>query len=842
MGRSGGNCRRYNSNNETVKKPKFCLLLASLLSLVVDAAPVNFAAEIQPILKKRCYACHGPAQQISGLRLDAKASALAGGYAGPLWKAGQPEESHIIARVTGRKGLLIMPPAGPKVPDAEVELLRRWIAEGAVWPDDGKVPLVSRRQSNHWTFQPLMKPELPAVKDAVTARTAIDRFVLAKLESKAIAPAPPADKATLLRRLSLDVTGLPPSPEEMVAWLADNSDKAYEKQVERLLSSPHFGERWARPWLDRARYADSDGYEKDWVRPNAWRFRQWVIDAWNADMPFDQFTIEQVAGDQLPNATQSQLIATGFHRMTLTNREGGIDNKQFDFENAVDRANTVSATWLGLTMGCAQCHDHKYDPVSQKDFYSLVAFFENLEERDIVAPLPGEIGPWMKVRKDYRTKREALLQEYKIAGLMTDWEKRLLEANANPGKWTDWDLAWDCLLKLTERGDGEKIIRIPEAKRTARERDVLIDHFVKNYHFAVGWTKYGELKFRDLDKKLNELKTQYAQLSEAMTVAEAAGERKYFLRVRGDYRTNGIEVKRSGPSVLPAMADNATRLDLAKWLVSKENPLTWRVTVNWVWQEIFGRGIVRSTDDFGVRGDQPSHQEMLDWLAVGFREQKSLKSLVREIVLSSTYRQSSRMRNELRDVDPENMLLARQARLRMPAELIRDAALHASGLLNAQVGGRSIKPPQPAGVAAMKYASRDDSAWVETTGPEAYRRGLYIHFQRTTPYPLLMNFDGPRASVAQCRRERSNTSLQALNLLNDPVFFEAAEALAEKTAAVNNDAARAKQLFALVLLREPSAREQERMSSFLTRKAADELRWVMLASSLLNLDEFITRE
>jgi hypothetical protein len=593
-----------------------------------------------------------------------------------------------------------------------------------------------------------------------------------------------------------------------------------------------------------------------------------VIDALNRDMPFDRFTIAQVAGDLLPNATTNDRIATGFHRNTMTNREGGVDNAQFKFEAAIDRTNTVAATWMGLTAGCAQCHDHKYDPFSQKDYYQLFAFFEPLDEVDIDAPLPGEIGPYVKNRDEYRSKREGLLADYKAGELQAEWERQMLEAAANPGKRTDWDLAWDCLLKLTESGDGEKIIRIPPEKRTERERDILVDHFARNYHFAVGQKVYKELKIDDLDKKLRALKQTYPQLSQAMTVAESPDAGPSRLRVRGDYRTLGIPVQRSTPAVLPALAvqnRTANRLDLAKWLVSEDNPLTARVTVNWVWQELFGRGLVKTSDDFGTRGEKPSHPELLDWLSYRFiHEGWSVKQLVRTMVTSATYRQSSKLRTDIQD--PDNTLLALQSRLRLPAELIRDSALHAAGLLTLDVGGKSVKPPQPAGVASLAYGAKSDDSWSESNGPERYRRGLYIHFQRATPYPLLMNFDAPKSVVAQCRRERSNTALQALNLLNDPVFIEAGTALAYRVLIEQRGSEkRVQALFEYALGRPATAAESQRFISSIDqfRKVyeadaeqakqlapaalpgvarAEAAAWVNVATVVLNLDEFITRE
>jgi hypothetical protein len=640
---------------------------------------------------------------------------------------------------------------------------------------------------------------------------------------------PEADRVTLLRRLSFDLIGLPPTPEEVRAFVADRSADAYAKQVDRLLASPHFGEKWARHWLDQARYADSDGYEKDWARPWAWRWREWVINAINRDMPFDQFTREQIAGDLLPNATTEQRVATGFHRNTLTNREGGIDNQQFRFENIADRASTVGSVWLGLTMGCAQCHDHKYDPIQQKDFYSMYAFFDNAEEEDIEAPLPGE----KDVRgAEYTAKREALIAEYKVRELQPDWEKNMLQAASEPGKRTDWDLAWDCLLKLTEGGDGERIMRKPVAKRTERDRLVLENHFIRNYHFAIGQPAYKKLKFDELDKKLKALDEEYPSLSQAYTIAEEPAPKQSYLRVRGDYKTLGIPVDPDAPGFLPPLkksSGQASRRELADWLTAPENPLVSRVAVNRIWQELFGAGLVKTSEDFGVMGARPSHPELLNWLAADFMERGwSRKAIIKTIVLSATYRQSSHARPELNELDPENRLLARQSRLRLPAEAIRDAALQVAGLLDAKVGGPSVKPPQPDGVTALGYSS--GTKWQVSPGTERYRRGVYIHYQRTTPYPLLSNFDAPRSTVTACRRIRSNTPLQALNLLNDPVFMEAAEHLGKRAKSID-------EAFELALLRKPTAAERTRLERFQAENNT-----TLMASVLLNLDEFITRE
>ncbi len=848
---------------------KFWKLSCLALMTMPGWAAVDYTQDVQPILRRNCYGCHGPAMQQSGFRLDDAAAALKGGYSGAAIVPGNSGSSPLIHRVSAAKGVPVMPPGGKTLKPEEVATLKAWIDEGAVMPETLRArSTVQRPQSKHWAFQPVRRPELPAVEGG---RNGVDKFVLARLAKEKLTASPEAEKRVLLRRLSLDLTGLPPTREEMERFLADGRPDAYEREVERLLASPHFGEKWARHWLDQARYADSDGYEKDWTRPWAWRWRHWAIEAINRDMPFDEFTRQQIAGDLLPKANTETRVATGFHRNTLTNREGGIDDKQFRFEAVADRSSTVASVWLGLTVACAQCHDHKYDPISQKDFYALYAYFDNAEEVNIDAPLAGEVGPWLRTQAEYRQKREALLKEYNVAALQKAWEKEILYTIEHPGERTDWDLAWDCVNKLTEDGDGAKIVRIAPEKRTPREQDILTDHFVGNYHFAVGNKKYKELKLDELKKKLKELKAEYPQLSQAMVISEATERQPTHVRVRGDYKSLGIAVEPATPAVLPPLSKPATgtRLDLAEWLVAPENPLTARVAVNRIWQELFGAGLAKSTDDFGLRSEAPEYPELLDWLAVEFREKGwSRKQLIRTIVTSATYRQSSQARPELQERDPNNTLLARQTRLRLPGELIRDSALAVSGLLERSVGGPSIHPPIPPGVMESGYASRGwGVSWPEEKGTKRYRRGMYIQFLRTTPYPLLVNFDAPKASVTACRRDRSNTALQALNLLNDPAFLEPAQALAVRVL-VEGPAereARMDWLYQEALGRAASAKEKARLEAFYEKQRAllaDDTQaiaalaphqpdgvtklemavWTNVASVLMNLDEFITRE
>lgn len=825
----------------------FPALFLAALVMAGQAPPatpnVDFHRDVEPLFRVHCVGCHGPATQQSGLRLDDRAALLKGGYSGkPAIVPGNSLASPLIQRVAGQPELIAMPPVGPRLSAEQVAVLRAWIDEGAPWSTESTpavLPKVAPGRSEHWSFQPIRRPAV-----APDEPNPIDGFVHARLRHEGAAPSAEAPKNVLLRRVSLDLIGLPPTPEEIAEFLADTRPDAYDREVDRLLASPHYGEKWARHWLDQARYADSDGYEKDWSRPYAWRYREWVIDALNRDVPFDRFTIEQIAGDQLPNATVGQKVATGFQRNTLTNREGGVDTEQFRFENLVDRTATVGTVWLGLTIGCAQCHDHKYDPLKQKDFYRLAAFFDNVEEVDIDAAMPGELGPWLARRDEYRAKRDELLKAHHVSELQTAWERDMLRAAAHPGERTDWDLAWDCLLKLTESGDGEKIIREDPPSRAQSEQDVLTDHFVRNYHFAVGEKKYKELKFDELDKKLRELYASYPQLTRAMTVADRAQMHPTRLRVRGDYKNPGVVVEPGVPEVLPQIAaPRAKRLDLARWIVSRDNPLTARVAVNRLWQEYFGQGLVKTSEDFGTQGDRPTHPELLDWLASEFIGSGwRLKHIHRLIVTSATYKQSSNARPELENRDPNNTLLARQSRLRLPAELIRDEALATSGLLDPAIGGPSVRPPQPKGVSEIGYSGNH---WEESTGRDRYRRGLYIHFQRTTPYPLLANFDAPKSTVTACRRMRTDTPLQALNLLNDPVFLEAAHALAEQVQPDQNFSLRLSRLFLRTLGREPGDGEAQRLRSYFDKERehfGDYAAWTSVASVLLNLDEFIVRE
>ena len=728
------------------------LLLAALPGTLFPAdRKIEFSQDVAPLLRQRCQMCHGVEKQMSGLRLDSREDALKGGYSGAVILPGNSAESRLIHVVAGLKKPA-MPFGGKSLTPEDVAILRAWIDQGAEWDQTTASPPDQKAEakSKHWAFCPPQRPLEPKVKAAGWVRNPADAFVLSRLEQEGIQPAPEADRSTLLRRVTLDLIGLPPTPDELNQFLSDHAEGAYERVVDRLLASPHYGEKWARHWLDLAHYADSDGYEKDLPRPHAWRWRDWVINALNSNMPFDQFTIEQLAGDLLPAASIQQKIATGFNRNTLTNREGGIDKEEFRVEHLVDRTATMGTVWLGLTVGCARCHDHKYDPITQKEFYQLYSFFNNARELNIEAPRPDERELYLHRKPEADRKRSELMAEYKVPELQAGWEKMVLAAGVNRGKNPDGDFLWEYLDILVD--GGKDILRTDPLKRSDKDRYRLTRYFLETYKIVVSRERYEQLRFRELLDKLDRLDEVYPPLSEAQTIAEDAASRDTHLLVRGDFRQPGIVVASNVPAVLPPLSHDsaANRLTLARWLVSKQNPMTARVTVNRMWQEFFGRGLVETTGDFGTRGELPTHPELLDWLATEFMDSGwDVKRMHRLIVTSATYRQSSNVRPDLETRDPENKLRARQSRLRLSAELIRDEALAVSGLLNGQVGGRSVRPPLPSGV-DDGYSTK----WKESNGSDIYRRGLYVHFQRRMPYPQLMTFDAPD-SLAACTQRNA---------------------------------------------------------------------------------------
>ena len=734
--------------------------------------------------------------------------------------------------------------------------------------------IAAEPDASHWSFRPLGNPVLPGVTDFPGTRNLIDPFVLQQLKKQTLPPSPDADAVTLIRRVSIDLIGLPPAPRDVDEFVRDERPDRFDRLVDRLLASPHYGEKWARPWLDLCHYADTDGYLTDQLRPVAWRYREWLVSALNRNQPFDQFTIDQLAGDLRPGATIRQRIATGFLRQTLSNREGGAEPEEFRVKQIVDRTEMVGTIWLGLTVGCARCHDHKYDPLSQREFFELYASLNNADEVNIDAPLPEQKTEFFASRAEYDRRRRALIDpgRREIEELQLRWEGKCLHAMNKPGIDYTWDRQWE-LLGLIWGGnlgegqlEGQEIARLPRSKRTDRQKDDLLDYFLR-YGSIIDPARFKELELGKLRDQLEKLKDEFPRAARAPVMQAALTPRQTRVHERGDFRDRGHDVRPSTPTCLPKWKPTSedSRLTLARWLVAPDNPLTARVTVNRMWEQLFGRGLVFTTEDFGVRGDRPSHPELLDRLAAEFvRTGWDVKAMHRLVVSSATYRRSSAYRSDIAEVDPDNVLLARQNALRMPAETVRDAGLQVSGLLWTTMGGPSVKPPQPERVTMEAFGTND---WKPSPAPDRYRRGLYTFVIRTAPFAQSITFDAPNPNEICTRRVRSNTSLQALTLLNDPVFFEMARAMAGRVLreCKGDDAQRMEYAFRLALGRDATADERARLLTFLhdqqkqlndqTKAAAtnglesvadlkpdESLAWTTLCSVLLNLHEFITRD
>lgn len=1029
-----------------------CILVCQTFVAIADDLPpaverkIDFVQDVQPILQGRCWSCHAGEKQESGLRLDRRDLMLNGGDLGRILEPGKSDSSRLIHYVHGTDPDHVMPPEGDRLTKEQIGILRAWIDQGCEWPESANI---FAEQNSHWAYQPIKLSTLPAVKDPSWPQNEIDRFVLAELERRQIKPSPEADRTTLIRRLSLDLTGLLPTIEEVNSFINDPSPDAYGRLVNRLLASPHFGERWGRHWLDMARYADSDGYEKDNPRPDAYRWRDWVIDAINADMPFDQFTIEQLAGDLLPNATPMQRLATAFHRQTLTNTEGGTDQEQFRVEACFDRTETTGTVWLGLTIGCARCHSHKYDAITQREYYQLFSVFNNGDESTTTVPKSdADVAAYAGLKTAFDDKLRTLTSQFMEAQIahgaeFTKWQQDTLEQmNAaasepvklhllkqpacaseagilfeqqkggvvlvsgenperavytitgqsdlksvtgirldvfpdkslpanGPGRvahgnfvlselklevaskpdfsdakpiefanakadfeqadrpWvaknvldgddqSGWAIApeygkkhWLTAtlkqpLDLTVNGyvrirlshqygqqhtigrfkislqtgtepdaalpeNIVKALKQPEDQRTKEQKQQLQDHFNRLTS-----------PLKELVAQMDELKKQEPPKPEVavrVVVQRTQDPRKTHVLRRGEFLNplTEMEVQPAGLATLPAFRAGETtgtgdRLDLARWLVSQENPLTPRVTANHVWRILFGHGIVRTANDFGVRGEKPTHPELLDWLAAdlmsgsGTQKAWSRKALIRRIVMSATYRQVSKHRPELRDLDPQNLLLARQNRIRVEGEIVRDISLDVSGLLSRKVGGPSVYPPLPPGIAELSYAG--NFKWADSQGEDRYRRGMYTFFKRTSPHPNLITFDCPDANISCIERQSSNTPLQALTSLNNETFAESARAFARRLLAADaaDDAARLSYAVRLSVARKITPEEQAQLQALLDDSKswyADHpdqaglligketisgvpsetaAAWISVARVLLNLDEFITRE
>jgi cytochrome c553 len=802
---------------------------------------VQYARDIQPILATNCFICHGPDEKTrkAGLRLDHAESALrelkSGAHAIVPGKSGASE---MIARIFSTDDDRMPPVKSQKhLKKAEKDLLKRWIDEGAEYQP-------------HWAFVAPQRPTVPRVNTPGWTHHAIDHFVLARLEAEGLQPAPEADCYALARRVSIDLTGLPPSLADVDRFIDDKSPDAYAQYVERVLASPAFGERWAQVWLDLARYADSNGYANDNQRI-IWKYRDWVIQAINQNMPFDRFTIEQLAGDLLPSPSMDQLVATGFHRNTLTNDEGGTDREEFRAAAVVDRVNTTMQVWMGLTAACAQCHDHKYDPLTQEEYFRLYAIFNQTEDND-----RSDNSPLVMVAPPAVIQRKAEL-DAKLADLDKQLNRSSKELDDAQAQW-EKDVQPDKLPAKVKQ-----ILTVEAAKRTAPQKKELTQYFR---------SVAPELKqTRDeIASSKKELAGQRIVTTPVMRELPAGKERVTKIHVRGNFLNLGKVVSPGTPAVFPPLPPGASaRLALAKWLVDPANPLTARVTVNRFWEQIFGVGFVESPEDWGIRSKVPANPDLLDWLATELIAQKwDVKRMLKMMVTSAVYRQSSKVTPELHERDPENRLLARGPRFRSSAEVIRDQALFVSGLLTPQLYGAPVRPPRPKMKLNAAFGGATD--WDDSTGADKYRRGLYTTWRRTSPYPSMTTFDAPSRNVCTVNRPRTNTPLQALVTLNDPVYVEAAQALARRVVKEGGltTADKATYAFRLCLTRPPREAELKRLMDLFDKARAqyaaspkdalqmatvplgplpegmdgvDLAAWTVVSNVLVNLDEMFLK-
>lgn len=713
------------------------LPVAAIQASAATPPTVDFVRDVQPILAHHCYECHGPVTKKADLRWDRRDSVL--NHKDRPIIPGQPDKSPLIDSVTEANDTRPMPPEGKGTPLSaqQVATLKAWVQQGANWPDSAAIGPDPRL--DHWAFKKSVKPAIPTVHDKSWTRNEIDSFIAARHQALKLAHAPEADRYTLARRVSLDLIGLPPTVEQADAFARDTSPDAYEKYVERLLASPAFGERWASKWIDLARYADSNGYANDNPR-TIWRWRDWVIDAINANMPFDRFVVEQIAGDLLPNPTSQQILATAFHRNTLSNDEGGTDDEEFRVAAVIDRVNTTMSAFMGLTFACAQCHDHKYDPFTMNEYYRLFAIFNNTEDAD-------------------KNDNSPLLEEP-----TPEQQKKIDALKAQIAE----------LEKKTDKTSKDQLA----AKK----------------------------------KELAGIKPLSTPIMRELTGNK---RRTTHILLRGNFLEKGDKVTEGFPALFQPATNNqqpATRLDLANWLVSRDNPLTARVTVNRFWEELFGTGIVETSEDFGVRSKPPTHPELLDYLAVRFQEEGwDVKKFLKLLVTSATYRQSSRVAPEAESKDPTNIYLARGPRVRSTAETIRDQSLFSAGLLSPKLHGPPVRPPRPKLGLNAAFAGSTD--WTDSTGEDRYRRGLYTLWRRTSPYPSMITFDAATRNVCQLRRPRTNTPLQALTSLNDPAAVECAQALGRRALREGGETldSRLTLAFRLVLTRPPSQSELSRL-------------------------------
>jgi hypothetical protein len=723
-----------------------CLIGVAAAAVAAEKSRVDFGRDIRPLLSDTCYTCHGPdgESREADLQLDKKEIVF-----GTLPSdnvaivPGHADQSELYRRISTDDIDQRMPPEDhdKQLTADEIGRIKQWIDDGAQWDE-------------HWAFVAPLRPPLPPVEDEAACRGAIDRFLLARLEQENLKPSPEADKTTLIRRVTLDLTGLPPTPQEVDQFVADPSSDAYARLVERLFQSPRYGEQMAHYWLDAARYGDTHGLHLDNER-RIWPYRDWVIAALNKNMPFDQFTIEQLAGDLLPDATKQQRIATGFNRCHVTTNEGGVIKEEFHVRNTVDRVTATATVWLGLTTGCAVCHDHKFDPLTRKEFYQLFAFF-NSSADDAMDGNAKIYPPVITLPTAAQAAQLKTLNEE-----IADLEKCEKQAAAT-------------LKAAEEKVAEEKAAAEKAAAKQNADRAKQLEATRK--------------QLKSLREKLKAVKKGRTQLEAkipaTMVMQELPKPRDAYDLDRGEYDKRGDKVERAVPAFLPPLPKESpvNRLGLAHWLVDGSNPLTARVTVNRLWQQLFGTGLVATTDNFGSQSEPPSHPELLDWLATELlRSQWDIQHMLRLMVTSAAYRQSAAVTPAVLKVDPQNRLLARGPRFRMDAEMIRDTALFVSGLLAERLGGPGVKPYQPTGIwHAVGYTSSNTANYHPDHGAALYRRSLYTFWKRTAPPPAMVALDAPSRETCVVRRDRTNTPLAALALLNDTQFVEAARCLAER--------------------------------------------------------------
>ncbi|RYU96339.1 DUF1553 domain-containing protein [Emticicia agri] len=886
------------------------------------SSQVDFNTEIKPILNKHCVSCHGGVKKAAELSFLFSQEAInTKGKSGKVAIVpGDAEHSEFYKRLITHDTEERMPKGKDPLNKEEIALLKKWIDQGAPWGD-------------HWAYQQPEKPAVPSVggffarlgliEDEETrfAKNEIDNFVLNKLKEEGLEHSKPAGKGTLLRRVYLDLTGLPPTEAQLQAFLNDASENAYEKVVDQLLASSAYGERWAAMWLDLARYADTKGYERDVYR-NIWRYRDYVIKAFNEDKPFDQFTIEQLAGDLLPNPTNEQLIATGFHRNTMNNDEGGTVDEEFRVAATLDRVNTTFDVWQGTTMSCVQCHTHPYDPFRHEEYYKLMAFFNNARDEDVVSDTPylrfykqedstkiEELKSWILAKgrneKDFEKFIRILEPKFNSHDIvpLSNGTSSLLDAkylglqHTGYGRLKGVTLTDKNRLVMnfstgTEKGilhiredkvDGNIILTIP----ISAARDTVMFYplpKIEGKHdlyftftnpkkpkdwLQIKWLSFqktfGEGKdYESVELKYTEVLNAKADFTPIMSEGEGDLARKQHIFERGNWLVHGKEVKPGVPKYLSKMSKDypTNRLGLAKWLVDGNNPLTARVAVNRFWEQIFGTGIVETLEDFGTQGFSATNPELLDYLAVTFQDdmQWSVKKLLKLIVTSGTYRQSSDVTPELVEKDPYNRYLARGPRIRLSAEQVRDQALLVSGLLSKKMYGKSVMPYQPDG---MWQSPWNGESWKLSQGEDKYRRAIYTFWKRTAPYPSMMSFDAPSREFCQLRRLRTNTPLQALVTLNDPTYVEAAQELAKNMLKKGKTPEEQIQAgFNLIMMRNIDNRKLQVLTKLYrqteqeyTRHPTEAYKFfgrsdvspkmaamAVTANAMLNLDEIVTKE